>query len=342
MFQATYKKLTLDFKQPSGTSRGILTQKDSWIISLWHSDTSSIIGKGEASIIKTLSPDWSDGFEAKVNEVCENINHFITKEGLNELRVFPSIHLAVETGLRDLNHGGNGVIYPSDFTTKQSPIAINGLIWMGEKAFMQKQIDAKIEAGFNCIKLKIGAIDFDAELQILKDIRSRYAPETIELRVDANGAFKVSESLHKLKQLAHFDLHSIEQPIKAGQVVEMEKLCRNTPLPIALDEELIGKYTFEDKKKLLNQITPQYIILKPSLIGGFSGTDEWISIAESKNIDWWITSALESNIGLNAIAQYTYTKNNPMPQGLGTGGLFTNNTESNLKVVNGELIFINP
>ena len=341
MLQATYKKLTLNFKQPSGTSRGVLTQKDSWLISVWNPKNSSVIGIGEASIIKTLSPDWSDNFETKVEDVCTNINHFVTKEGLNKLRHFPSIHLAVETAIKDLEHGGKSIIYPSDFTTKQSPIPINGLIWMGDKTFMNEQIDTKIEAGFNCIKLKIGAIDFETELQILKNIRSRYSADIIELRVDANGAFKPSEALNKLEQLAQFDLHSIEQPIKAGQEVEMEILCRNTPLPIALDEELIGKYSFEEKKKLLNQITPQYIILKPSLIGGFIGTDEWISIAESKNIAWWITSALESNIGLNAIAQYTFTKNNPMPQGLGTGGLFTNNTSSNLNVTNGEIKLIN-
>jgi o-succinylbenzoate synthase len=341
MLQATFKKLTLNFKQPSGTSRGVLTQKDSWIISIWRSQNASIVGKGEASIIKTLSPDWSDSFEDKVDGVCKNINHFVTEKGLNELRQHPAIHLAIETAIKDLEHGGQSLIYPSDFTNKQSPIHINGLIWMGDKTFMQTQIDAKIDTGFNCIKLKIGAIDFDTELQILKDIRSRYSAEIIELRVDANGAFKPAEALVKLEQLSKFDLHSIEQPIKARQEIEMEKLCRSTPLPIALDEELIGKYSFEDKKDLLNQITPQYIILKPSLIGGFTGTDEWIELATAKNINWWITSALESNIGLNAIAQYTYTKNNKMPQGLGTGGLFTNNTESNLRVVNGELILEN-
>lgn len=346
MLQASFKKLTLNFKQPSGTSRGILTQKDSWVISIWRSQNASILGKGEASIIKTLSPDWSDKFEDKVNEVCKNINHFATSEGLNEIRPFPSIHLAIETALLDLDNGGKGIIYKSDFTHKNAPININGLIWMGNKEFMTSQIDDKIENGFNCIKLKIGAMDpiaigFDTELQILKDIRCRYSAETIELRVDANGAFSPKDALKKLDQLSKFDLHSIEQPIKAGQVLEMEKLCRNTPLPIALDEELIGKYDFEDKQALLNQIIPQYIILKPSLIGGFIGTDEWIELAESKNINWWITSALESNIGLNAIAQFTYTKNNPLPQGLGTGGLFTNNTESNLRVVSGELILDN-
>jgi len=337
MLQASFKKLTLNFKQPSGTSRGILTQKDSWIISIWESENKNSIGTGEASIIKTLSSEWSDSFEKKVAEVCNNINYFVSKEGLNELRYFPSIHLAVETAILDLKHGGKGLIFESDFTNNHAPIDINGLIWMGDKSFMESQIDAKLKDGFTCIKLKIGAIDFETELQILKDIRTKYSAQDIELRVDANGAFSPTEALQKLEQLSKYDLHSIEQPIKAGQEIEMERLCQSTPLPIALDEELIGKYHFQDKKDLLNQITPQYIILKPSLIGGFSGTDEWISIAESKNINWWITSALESNIGLNAIAQYTFTKQNPLPQGLGTGGLFTNNTESNLMVENGQL-----
>jgi len=346
MLQASFQKLTLNFKQPSGTSRGVLTQKDSWLISIWDTLNPLITGIGEASIIKTLSPDWNDNFELKVAEVCQNISHFTTPKGLYELRKYPSIHFAIETALLDLKHEGKGIIYPSDFTSKQAPIPINGLIWMGNKAFMQKQINAKIEAGFNCIKLKIGAIapidvGFDTELQILKDIRSVYSVDVIELRVDANGAFSPNEALQKLDQLSQFKLHSIEQPIKAGQEKKMEHLCRNTPLPIALDEELIGKYNLADKRELLNKITPQYIILKPSLIGGFKGTDEWISIAESKQIDWWITSALESNIGLNAIAQYTFTKQNPMPQGLGTGGLFTNNIESNLMVENGKLILRN-
>ena len=342
MLQASFKKLTLNFKQPSGTSRGVLTQKDSWLISIWDSQNPLIIGIGEASIIKTLSPEWNSNFEAKVVGVCDNISHFTTEKGLNELRQFPSIHLAIETALLDLKNGGEGLIFESDFTNKQAPISINGLIWMGNKAFMEEQINTKIKAGFSCIKLKIGAIDFETELQILKDIRSVYSKDVIELRVDANGAFSPNNALQKLEQLSQFNLHSIEQPIKAGQEEEMEKLCRTTPLPIALDEELIGKYSFEDKKELLNKITSQYIILKPSLIGGFIGTDEWISIAESKNIDWWITSALESNIGLNAIAQYTFTKQNPMPQGLGTGGLFTNNTESNLMVENGKLKLNSP
>lgn len=338
MIQASWKKLTLDFKLPSGTSRGVLTQKESWVISIWNNSTPAIIGKGEASIIKTLSPDWSDNFEAKINHICENISEYNTTEGIRKLNQFPSIQLALETAFLDLQNGGQSVIFPSDFVNKQSPIPINGLIWMGDKAFMTSQIEAKIKAGFNCIKLKIGAIDFETELQILKDIRSNYSAADIELRVDANGAFTPNNALNKLDQLSKYDLHSIEQPIKAGQLNEMAELCSKTPLPIALDEELIGITDFEKKANLLTIIKPQYIILKPSLIGGFKGADEWIDLAEQQNIEWWITSALESNIGLNAIAQYTFTKNNTLPQGLGTGGLFTNNTPSNLVVKNGQLL----
>ncbi len=338
MIKASWKKLTLDFKIPGGTSRGILTQKDSWIISIWNDNTTSTIGKGEASIIKTLSPDWNEHFEAKINSICENVTEYITTEGLKKLGQYPSIQLALETAFLDLKNGGESIIFPSNFTSEQSPIPINGLIWMGDKAFMKSQIETKIDTGFNCIKLKIGAIDFETELQILKDIRSNYSAKDIELRVDANGAFSPNQALNKLNQLAKFDLHSIEQPIKAGQLNEMAHLCLSTPLPIALDEELIGVVDFGKKSELLNIIKPQYIILKPSLIGGFNGSDEWIKLAEQQNIKWWITSALESNIGLNAIAQYTFTKNNPLPQGLGTGGLFTNNTPSNLVVKKGKLL----
>jgi len=338
MIKASWKKLTLDFKIPSGTSRGILTQKDSWIISIWNTNNSSIIGIGEASIIKTLSPEWDDNFETKVNTICETIEKHITSEGLKKLSQYPSLQLAIETALLDLKNGGKSILFPSDFVSKQSPIPINGLIWMGDKAFMKTQIETKLKEGFKCIKLKIGAIDFETELQILKDIRSNYSATDIELRVDANGAFTPSEALDKLNELSKFDLHSIEQPIKAGQINEMARLCSNTPFPIALDEELIGVSKLENKRDLLTQINPQYIILKPSLIGGFKGTDEWIKLAEQQNIKWWITSALESNIGLNAIAQYTFIQNNPLPQGLGTGGLFTNNTPCNLNVINGELI----
>lgn len=208
---------------------------------------------------------------------------------------------------------------------------------MGEAVFMKQQIEEKLADGFNCIKLKIGAIDFNKELELLQYIRSHFSPEEIEIRVDANGAFSSIEALDKLNQLNQFQLHSIEQPIKKGHISEMAELCKQTPFPIALDEELIGVFSFEEKEKLLQEIQPQYIILKPSFIGGFRGTQEWITLAEKNNIGWWITSALESNIGLNAIAQWTFTLNSDMPQGLGTGALYTNNIDCPLEVKNGKL-----
>ena len=208
---------------------------------------------------------------------------------------------------------------------------------MGEKQFMKNQIKEKLKAGFSCIKMKIGAIDFDAEIELLKSIRKEFSSKEIELRVDANGAFNPKNALEKLKRLSAIEIHSIEQPIKQGQIQEMADLCAKTPLPIALDEELIGVFTSEEKEKIITAINPQYIILKPSLIGGFAGSKEWIKLAEENKSGWWITSALESNIGLNAIAQFTYTLQNNLPQGLGTGGLFTNNFESPLEVKNGAL-----
>lgn len=338
MLEAQWKKHTFIFKQASGTSRGVLTQKDSWFISIWDSENPKIIGQGEASIIKSLSPDWSDTYEDKINEVCQNISYFTTNEGLDKLTTYPSIYTAIETALLDLKHGGRGTIFPSGFSEGKGEISINGLIWMGTPDFMLEQVKNKLKEGYSCIKLKIGAVDFEEELNILKYIRKQFSAKNIELRVDANGAFSPQNALQKLDALSQYDLHSIEQPIKAGQEEEMYQLCRKTPLPIALDEELIGKFDYESKKQTIEAIQPQYIILKPSLIGGFKGSDEWIELAEKNQIKWWITSALEGNIGLNAIAQYTFTKNNPMPQGLGTGMLYTNNTPSDLEIHNGHLL----
>ncbi len=238
-----------------------------------------------------------------------------------------------------MEHQGD-LYFPSDFTEGKDSIKINGLIWMGDVNYMQSQIEEKIRDNFSCIKLKIGT-DWDSEKEILKSLRKEFSKDQIELRVDANGAFSLEQAKVVLQELADLDIHSIEQPIEAGNWKAMADLCKNTPTPIALDEELIGVLNFESKKDLLREISPQYIILKPSLIGGFSGSDEWIDLAEKNNIGWWITSALESNIGLNAIAQYTYTKNSPMPQGLGTGGLFTNNFPSPLALEGEKLWFSN-
>ncbi|MFD1552828.1 o-succinylbenzoate synthase [Putridiphycobacter roseus] len=335
MYEAYFKKITLNFKQASGTSRGILTQKDSWILHLFQSENPNLIGKGEASILTSLSPDWDSHYEEKLLEVAKNINLYLHR--LDLLNAFPSIQFAIESALLDLNNGAKFILFPAIFEAPDTKIPINGLIWMGSEKFMLTQIAEKIKAGFTCIKMKIGAIDFENEINILKSIRAQYPPNEIELRVDANGAFSPDTALDKLRALSDLAIHSIEQPIKPGQREAMAALCKLTPLPIALDEELIGIYDKKEKETLLKNIKPQFIILKPSLIGGMRGTDEWIELADKYEIKWWITSALESNIGLNAIAQYTFTKNNPLPQGLGTGSLFTNNLPPFLQVKKGHL-----
>jgi o-succinylbenzoate synthase len=334
--KATYKKYILDFKIPSGTSRGVLTQKETWFLILTDGNRHGI---GECGILRSLSADDVPHYEEKLKWVCENI-HLEQKSLRNALMEFPSIQFGVEQAFLSLNSKNPFELFPSDFTQKEAPIPINGLIWMGDEAFMLSQLEQKLKEGFKCIKMKIGAIDFETELSILKAIRTNFTPNEIELRVDANGAFSSSDALKKLEQLSTFELHSIEQPIKSKQWDAMAELCQNTPLPIALDEELIGIFSVTEKERLLQTIKPQYIILKPSLVGGYGGCEEWIQIAEKYNIGWWITSALESNIGLNAIAQWTYTLNSTMPQGLGTGSLYTNNFDSPLDVYNGKLRYL--
>ncbi len=338
--KATYAKYILNFKRPSGTSRGVLKTKETWFIQLSNGTHAGI---GECGILRGLSIDDRPDYEEKLKWASDNI-HLGERELLQQLVEFPSIQFGLETAFRSLkaHQKTNDAfqLFPSNFSEGKSGMKINGLIWMGEFDFMKEQIQQKIDQGFTCIKMKIGAIDFEKEIQLLKQIRSHFSVEEIELRVDANGAFHPDEALAKLEQLSEFDLHSIEQPIEVGQFEKMNELCRKTPLPIALDEELIGVFDAPNKKKLLDEINPQYIILKPSLIGGFQGSEEWIQLAEERNIDWWMTSALESNIGLNAIAQFTYTKQVTMPQGLGTGSLYTNNLESPL-TINGEEIWYN-
>ncbi|MDO6596907.1 o-succinylbenzoate synthase [Oceanihabitans sp. 2_MG-2023] len=330
---AAYKKHILNFKQASGTSRGILKTKETWFLILEHKGKKGI---GECGVFRGLSIDDVPDYEEKLQWTCTNI-HLGLDILFAELIAFPSIQFGLEQAFISLQNENPFILFPSEFTQEKDSIPINGLIWMGTEAFMKQQIKDKIEAGFSCIKMKIGAIDFQTELQLLQSIRKEYSQNDIELRVDANGAFSPSEALEKLKILSDLDLHSIEQPIKQGQILEMAKLCNQTPLPIALDEELIGVFNVTKKEELLQTIQPQYIILKPSLVGGFKGSQNWIDLAEKYNIGWWITSALESNVGLNAIAQYTYTLKSTLPQGLGTGALFTNNFESPLQVKNGTL-----
>jgi len=331
--KATFQKYILNFKQASGTSRGILRTKETYFLFITNNGKR---GVGECGLFRGLSIDDRPDYEEKLQWVCDNIN--LEKEYLlAELTEFPSIQFGLEQALLSLKSQDKFELFPSNFTSGKDSIPINGLIWMGSKEFMQQQIKEKLSAGFTTIKLKIGAIDFETELDLLKSIRKEFTKDEIELRVDANGAFHPNNALEKLKQLSDFDLHSIEQPIKQGQIQEMAKLCSTTPLPIALDEELIGVFDVTKKKELLLTIKPQFIILKPSLVGGFRGSNEWISLSNKMNIDWWITSALESNVGLNAITQFTYDLGVTMPQGLGTGGLFTNNFDCPLEVKQGAI-----
>ena len=335
MKTAKFHPYTLNFKRPSGTSRGVLNTKETYFIEIFEDDKKGI---GECALFRGLSFDDDDDYEAALEWACRNIN--LTLEELKEELInHPSIIFGIEQALLNLEHQGE-LYFPSDFTEGKDSIKINGLIWMGDADYMHSQIEEKLDLGFSCIKLKIG-VDWNSEKEVIKSLRQKFPKEKIELRVDANGAFSPKQAKVVLQELAELDIHSIEQPIQAGNWETMAELCRTTPTPIALDEELIGVLNFESKKDLLREINPQYIILKPSLIGGFSGADEWIDLAEKQNIGWWITSALESNIGLNAIAQYTYTKNSPMPQGLGTGGLFTNNFETSLYLEGENLWFSN-
>jgi o-succinylbenzoate synthase len=331
MLKAYYQKLILNFKRPAGTSRGILNEKPGFLITVFDTESPDIKGVGECSVIPGLTPEWSDGYEQKLEWVCHNIN--LLKDSYHsELVEFPSIRFGVETALLDLATGGKRLLFDTPFSRGSQGITINGLIWMGSKEYMMEQIGQKLSQGFECLKLKIGAIDFEQEIEVLQYIRNRFKADVLELRVDANGAFLPHEAPTKLRRLASLDIHSIEQPIKAGQWSQMAELCANSPLPIALDEELIGIGSYETKRSLLETIKPQYIILKPSLLGGFGASAEWIALANGCGVGWWVTSALESNVGLNAIAQWTSTLNNSLPQGLGTGSLYTNNIPSNLTV----------
>jgi len=331
---AYFKKYELQFKQPAGTSRGVLNTRTVWYL---YVEENGRTGLGECAPLPGLSKETPEQIDYLIEDVCSDPMHFFENEEL--LLDYPSLRFALETALRDLQNGGKRILYPSAFTEGQVGIPINGLIWMGEAETMRQQIETKLSAGYRCIKLKIGAIDFEKELSLLQAIRERFSPEQITLRVDANGGFLVDEAREKLERLAELQLHSIEQPIVAGRWADLAKLCEDTPLPIALDEELIGLNKREDKELLLDMVRPQYLVLKPSLHGGISGCDEWIELAEDRNVGWWITSYLESNIGLNAIAQWAFTKNVQMHQGLGTGQLFTNNIESPLEIRGEQLWF---
>lgn len=345
--QAEYGKFRLDFTFDAGTSRGILKHKDTYFIKIFDQTHPEMHGLGEAGPLKGLSMDDLPDFEAHLYQVCksmESIEYPENQEQITEIvkatipEKFPSIRFGIETALLDILLGGKRQIIPNSWSQQPyQPIPINGLVWMGNPSFMLEQIQRKLEQGFSCIKMKIGAIDFESELKLLAFIRQNFSGREITLRVDANGAFSPGDAMIKLESLAKYDLHSIEQPIQPKQWESMKYLCRESPIPIALDEELIGILGKDEKQQLLEEIRPQFIILKPTLVGGLAATAEWIEIAEILNTGWWITSALESNIGLNAIAQFTATYPLHMPQGLGTGQLYHNNIASPLFVENGYL-----
>ncbi len=345
-FRIESKKLNFLFE--AGTSRGVLKEKLVWILNVSVKNNPLVIGIGEAGPLKGLSIDDIPDFEKHLIKEVKRFEKCAVPKTIEDVlelvktipSSLPSVKFGIETALLDLINGGVRKIFDNAFYAHGAGIQINGLVWMGKSELMQKRLSEKINSGFKCIKIKIGAIGFDKELELLTQARAAFDVNELELRVDANGAFSYEDAQPVLQELKKINVHSIEQPIKAGQRVLMAKLCRTTPVPIALDEELIGINSYEDKKELLIQIKPQYIILKPALLGGFNSCKEWIEIAESLNIGWWITSALESNVGLNAICQFASHLNVTLPQGLGTGNLYSNNIASPLEI-NGDIINYN-
>lgn len=328
----SFEKKIFKFKKPSGTSRGVLFEKKSWFIRL---ELNGVVGVGECSVIPGLSPDYEDDkqYEAVLKKVSQQIELLINN--LQLLKDYPSILFGMESAILDLMNGGKQVYFDNEFSKGNLRVPINGLIWMGDFEEMNNQIQQKIQEGYTCIKMKVGAIDFDQEVKLLESIRNKYSSKELILRVDANGAFNTSNVERNLQILNKLEIHSIEQPIMPKQIDLMADLCKKNIIPIALDEELIGVNILSEKKTLLEKINPQYIILKPSLHGGITGTREWVELAEKMNIGWWITSALESNIGLKCIAEFTAQFPINMHHGLGTGSLYENNVDTDLTIENG-------
>lgn len=325
MYKTEITKRTLHFKQPAGTSRGIYTMHDIWLVSISSDENPGRVGVGECAPLPDLSCDASSNYEARLRELL-NVLEMTGRLDYNLMKPYPSMLFGIETAMLNLKSGH--ILFDTPFAHGKEGIPINGLVWMGSFEEMSGRLEKKIEEGFKCVKLKIGAIDFESELELVKCIRRRFSKDSIQLRVDANGGFSVEDAPRVLERLARFDIHSIEQPIRQGHWKDMAELCRNTPLPIALDEELIGVNMTDMKEELLDRIRPQYLVLKPSLHGGMKGTEEWVQLAGERNIGSWITSALEGNVGLAAVAQlaaYIYGSGITLAQGLGTGGLYTDN-----------------
>ncbi|RMF63489.1 MAG: o-succinylbenzoate synthase [Calditrichaeota bacterium] len=337
--RAEFRKFTLRFITPMGTSRGVMTERETYILRLTREGTNGPeIGLGECAPLNGLSVDHRPDFEDRLRQVCEHMNQGGSADDL-DLQAWPAIRFGVESALLDLARGGRQRLFDSPFTRGERAIPINGLVVMGSIEEMLRQVVEKAQAGFTCIKIKVGALDFDAECELLRDVRKRCPSSRFELRLDANGAFAPEAALARLERLAAFGVHSLEQPIKAGQRAALAEICRHSPIPVALDEELIGIAMPEEKLALLEEARPQYIVLKPTLVGGLAAAEEWIRFAQRLGIGYWVTSALESNIGLNVLSQWTSTLEPKMPQGLGTGRLFVKNFPSPLNVADGHLHF---
>lgn len=344
MLYLSFSQRVLRFNFPARTSRGALAEHIAWYLHLSDSSKPEVVGVGEAAPLAGLSPDFGPAFGPAVQKLCDRFNaaqfeHFTAEEAPVFVgSEWPALIFALETAALDFANGGHRQLYHNAFSQGQAALPINGLVWMGDAAFMRQQIEQKLAAGYSCLKLKIGSLDFATELALLAEIRAVAGPDQLMLRVDANGAFAPGEALGKLKQLAAFALHSIEQPIRPGQGAALAELCRQSPIPIALDEELIGISNQPQQAALLDEIQPAYIVLKPTLLGGHAATRYWIALAEARGMAWWMTSALESNVGLNAVAQLTgeYEVGN-FAQGLGTGQLYHNNVAAPLHIAAGRL-----
>lgn len=332
-----YAFKVLHFREPAGTSRGVLREKPTFFIKVWDEANPDVYGLGEAAVFPGLSPEAGPQFGTKMVELLANV----ALGRATDLDGFSSIRFGLEQALLDLAGGGRRIYVPSDFTEGNVSVDINGLIWMGNRDEMMRRLEAKLEAGFRCIKIKIGAIRFDEELELLHAVRDAYPASVVELRVDANGAFSPEEVMERLDALAQFDLHSIEQPVRPGQPDVLARVCRESPVPVALDEELIGIDSDDDRVRLLDTAAPAFVVLKPVLCGGFSGAQAWMDAAAERGVGYWVTSALESNIGLNALAQWTAARHPSMPQGLGTGALYTDNFTTPLRL-DGERMTFDP
>jgi o-succinylbenzoate synthase len=338
MVRASYIAHPLTFVRPAGTSRGVLEKKPCWFIKLTSQEGKS--GIGEVSFVPGLSVEDQEELEIQVDHICK----LISRGEMNpqqQLPALPGVQFALETAVKDMENGGSRILYPSEFTEGQAGIPTNGLIWMGTLSFMISQIREKVLLGFKVLKMKVGSLDFSEELKLIRWIRTEYGKTDLEIRLDANGAWTADEARRKMELLAPSDIHSIEQPIAPGQHKALAGLCRDSAIPVALDEELIGISDSKARKRLIESLSPPYLIIKPGLLGGFSAAEDWIALAEKYEIGWWITSALESSVGLNAIAQWSWQLGVWRHQGLGTGALYTNNINSPLEM-RGEMLWHQP